>query len=780
MALTVTDNSGDTNTTSSDITIVNTAPTASFTASSQNLTASFTSTSTDPDGTVAAAAWDFGDTTVGTGLTASHTYGTAGTYQVTLTVTDSDGATNTTVQPIVITSQYAADTFERTVVNGLGTADLGGAWTLSGAATSFAVNGGTGRISGVVSGNRSAYLAGVHQTDFDTKADLSLDTAATGGGVYTSLITRRVSNGNDYRLKLRYTAGGGVMAFLTRTVGGTETVLSSTTDAGVTVAPGDVMKVRFQALGTGPTTLKAKVWPQGAAEPATWLLSTTDSTAALAAPGDLGVLVFTSGSWTGPVPTVSVDNIVSGADLGTPGNIAPTASFTSSSSDHTATLTSTSNDPDGSITSSAWTFGDNTTGTGASVQHTYATAGTYTVTLTVTDNNGATSTVSQPVTVTNVAPTAAFTTSASFHTVTFTSTSSDADGTLVSYLWTFDDGTFGSGATNTHLYADAGTYNAALTVTDNDGATNTVIVPITVSDAPPNTPPIASFTSSVNGHTASFTSTSSDPDGTIASTAWTFGDTNNGTGDTTSHTYTAAGSYPVTVTVTDNNGAMTTAAGTVVITDTYASDLFERTVAGGLGTADVGGPWTISGTAANFSVSGGTGRILGTVSANRAGYVTGVHQTDLDTRADLSLDSAATGGGTYVSVISRRVSSGNDYRLKLRYTASGAITAYLTRTVGGTETVLSSTNVTGLTVAPEDVLSVRFQVTGTNPTTLRAKVWRQGAAEPATWLLTNTDSTAALAAPGDIGILHYVSGSWTGAAPTVAIDNLSTTSPLAG
>lgn len=85
---------------------------------------------------------------------------------------------------------------------------------------------------------------------------------------------------------------------------------------------------------------------------------------------------------------------------GTPGNVAPTASFTSSVSGATATLTDTSTDSDGTIASRSWNFGDGTTGTGTPVSHTYTASGTYTVSLTVTDNGGATASSSAPLTVT--------------------------------------------------------------------------------------------------------------------------------------------------------------------------------------------------------------------------------------------------------------------------------------------------------------------------------------------------------------------------------------------
>ena len=64
------------------------------------------------------------------------------------------------------------------------------------------------------------------------------------------------------------------------------------------------------------------------------------------------------------------------------------------------------------------------------------------------------------------------------------SASSDLDGSIVSYAWSFGDGGSGSGATTTHTYSSAGTYTARLTVTDDDGSIDTASRSITVTAAP--------------------------------------------------------------------------------------------------------------------------------------------------------------------------------------------------------------------------------------------------------------------------------------------------------
>jgi len=102
--------------------------------------------------------------------------------------------------------------------------------------------------------------------------------------------------------------------------------------------------------------------------------------------------------------------------------------------------------------------------------------------------------------------------------------------------------------------------------------------------------------------------------------------------------------------------------------------------------------------------------------------------------------------------------------------------------VGGVETILSTTTVTGLTVSPGDGLRLRFTVSGNNPTTLRAKVWRATATEPTAWLTTFTDTTtpAGLQTAGDMGTLLYVSGSWVGTVPTLSIDNFTAVQATGG
>jgi PKD repeat protein len=89
-------------------------------------------------------------------------------------------------------------------------------------------------------------------------------------------------------------------------------------------------------------------------------------------------------------------------------------------------------------------------------------------------------------------------------------------------------------------------------VTDDQGATGTATHPVTVTA--PNAAPTASFTTSANDLGATFDGSASSDDSAIASYARTFVDGTSGTGVTASHTYAAAGSYPVTLTVTDDQG----------------------------------------------------------------------------------------------------------------------------------------------------------------------------------------------------------------------------------
>jgi len=236
---------------------------------------------------------------------------------------------------------------------------------------------------------------------------------------------------------------------------------------------------------------------------------------------------------------------------------------------------SESRDPDGSIASYAWTFGNSTSGSGVTPSATYATAGTFTVTLTVTDNGGATSQASTTVTVTaNTQPPVASAggpyAGAANIVLNFTGAASrDPDGSVVSYLWNFGDGNTASGVTAAHSYATAGTYTVQLTVTDNDGLTDTASTTAQVTDGTGLQSPVANPAGPYQGTTTSPVafdgSASSDPDGTVVSYDWAFGDGATASGAKPTHAYTTAGTYTVALTVTDDTGRKGTATTTASI-----------------------------------------------------------------------------------------------------------------------------------------------------------------------------------------------------------------------
>lgn len=139
------------------------------------------------------------------------------------------------------------------------------------------------------------------------------------------------------------------------------------------------------------------------------------------------------------------------------------------------------------ITGYHWDFGDGASGSGVQASHTYAVTGGYTVMLTVTDDAGNVGTVTQTVTIGIDSPTADFTFSPAAPTagslVNFNGSTSQAVAgrTISTYTWNFGDGFTATGATPTHPFSTAGTYNVTLTVVDNQGKSASVTKSVTVS-----------------------------------------------------------------------------------------------------------------------------------------------------------------------------------------------------------------------------------------------------------------------------------------------------------
>jgi PKD repeat protein len=159
----------------------------------------------------------------------------------------------------------------------------------------------------------------------------------------------------------------------------------------------------------------------------------------------------------------------------------------------------------------------------------------------------------------DIPPVAAFTQTCDSLTCNFdASTSSDQDGSVASYAWDFGDGGTGSGVSPSHDFPATGTYPVTLTVTDNEGTPSAPTM-VNVSVTRTNASPTAAYTFSCRYLVCSFDATgSSDSDGTVDSYVWDFGDGGSDTGAVPAdHTFAAEGSYQVTLTVTDNDGAAT-------------------------------------------------------------------------------------------------------------------------------------------------------------------------------------------------------------------------------
>jgi hypothetical protein len=150
---------------------------------------------------------------------------------------------------------------------------------------------------------RSATLTGVSSSRTDSTVTFTTDVGPTGGGIFVSAVGRQVGS-SAYEGRAWISASGAVQA--QALVNGN--AVQAVTVAGVTYAAGQQLNLRVQAVGVSPTTLRVKVWPATQAEPASWQVSTTDSTAGLQSAGAVGLRAYLSASASATPVTVRFDN----------------------------------------------------------------------------------------------------------------------------------------------------------------------------------------------------------------------------------------------------------------------------------------------------------------------------------------------------------------------------------------------------------------------------------------------------------------------------------------
>ena len=171
----------------------------------------------------------------------------------------------------------------------------------------------------------------------------------------------------------------------------------------------------------------------------------------------------------------------------------------------------------------------------------------------------------------NIPPTVGFSVNCTGLSCDFLDTSSDSDGVIVRYDWTFGDGGSDTVPNPQHTYAAAGSYDVFHAVVDDSGTVDSLHQVITVTADSGNTPPIAIFDFNCIGLTCQFTDLSVDTGGAVVHWEWFFGDGASETTQHPTHTYAAAGIYGVTLTVRDNEGAAGGTSRLVIVSDTSSN-----------------------------------------------------------------------------------------------------------------------------------------------------------------------------------------------------------------
>jgi len=205
----------------------------------------------------------------------------------------------------------------------------------------------------------------------------------------------------------------------------------------------------------------------------------------------------------------------------------------------------------------AWRFPNGDTLAGANVSYTFGDDGTYQATLIITDDDGGSVQQDLSVDVANVDPvvlTTDWPTPSEGLEATLAATFSDVPDDTLTATWDLGDGTISTGETITHTWADSGTYQVELTVTDEDGGEATVSQTVSVENLDPVIESIDLPAVSNEGELLTVTASVFDVAADPLTYAWDFGDTATGAGIPIDHTWGDNGTYTVNLQVQDDDG----------------------------------------------------------------------------------------------------------------------------------------------------------------------------------------------------------------------------------
>jgi PKD repeat protein len=476
---------------------------AGFTANVSQGTAPLTVNFTDQStGAITSWLWNFGDGRTGTTQNPSHIYAAAGVYSVTLTVNGPGG--QSTSQPYTITV-YATPSAAFTASTSSGIAPLPVAFTdkSTGSVTGWSWNFGDGVGTSTLQNPTYTYQ---------------------NGGIYTVTLTVTGPVGSSTKTQTVTVYATPVAAFTASTNSGLASLPVSFTDQ--STPSGSITKWSWN-FGDGKTSTSEN--------PSHTYTKAGNYTVSLTVTGPGGTSTATQ--------TIAVYT-------------APKANFKASVKSGTAPLTVQFTDEStGGITGWSWDFGDGQTSTDQNPSHAYTAAGTYTVTLTVTNPGGPSKkTMSNYITV--YAPAnAAFTATPAIGlaplAVSFTDQST---GTISKWKWSFGDGKTSTSQNPTHTYSKGGLYSVTLTVSGHGGTSTLAQSNLITVNVSPNAGFAEKPATGKAPLTVSFIDNST---GTVTSWLWNFGDGQTSTEQNPSHTYETAGTYNVTLQVTGPYGTST-------------------------------------------------------------------------------------------------------------------------------------------------------------------------------------------------------------------------------